>query len=153
MKKLLFLFLILPFSLMVSCNDDKELSPVDLTLTLSGVTESEDVFFTIAGEEVSIDGITAKSIDGKNSALSNITFYLNGVPFIGTPGNPFLGTFSTEGFEAGIYYLSLRGNLLQEGASIQIFTAEYPIKIVENQEDLPENAPEIGTYTHTIRIF
>lgn len=152
MKKLLYLFLLLPFSLLISCNDDKDLSPVDLTLTLSGVTESDDVFMTVAGEEVSIDGITAKPIGGKNSALSNITFYLNGIPLIGTPGNPFTGTFSTEGFEAGTYYISISGNLLQEGAPIQIFTAEYPIKIVESQEDLPENAPEIGTYSHTIRI-
>lgn len=152
MKKLLYLFFLLPFSLLISCNDDKDISPVDLTLTLSGVTESEDVFFTVVGEEVSIEGITAKSIDGKNSALSNITFYLNGMPLIGSPGNPFQGTFSTEGFEAGTYYISLTGNLLQEGASIQIFTAEYPIKIVESQEDLPENAPEIGTFSQTIRM-
>ena len=152
MKKLLFLFFLLPFSLLISCDNDKDLSPVDLTLTLSGVTESDDVFFTIAGEEVTIEGLTAKSINGKNSALSNITFYLNGVPLIGYPGNPFQGTFSTEGLEAGTYYLSMSGNLLQEGASIQIFTAEYAIKIVENEEDLPDNTPEIGTYSQTIRI-
>lgn len=152
MKKLLYLLLLMPFSLLISCNDEKDFSPVDLTLTLSGVTVSDDVFITVTGEEITIDGITAKSIDGKNSALANITFYLNGAPLIGTPGNPFSGTFSTEGFEAGTYYISLTGNLLQEDAPIQIFTAEYPIKIVENQEDLPENTPEIGTYTHTIRI-
>ena len=152
MKKLLYLFFLLPFSLLISCNDDKDISPVDLTLTLSGVTESDNVFFTVAGEEVTIEGMTAKSIDGKNSALSNIIFYLDGRPLIGTPANPFYGTFSTEGFEAGTYYLSLTGNLLQEGAPIQIFTAEYPIKVVENQEDLPEDAQEIGTYTQTIRI-
>lgn len=152
MKKLLFLFFLLPFSLLISCDDDKDLSPVDLTLTLSGVTESDDVFITVVGEEVTIEGITAKSINGKNSALSNITFYLNGVPLIGYLGNPFQGTFSTEGLEAGTYYLSMSGNLLQEGASIQIFTAEYAIKIVENEEDLPDNIPEIGTYSQTIRI-
>ena len=152
MKKLIYLFFLLPFSLLISCNDDKDISPVDITLTLSGVTESEDVFFTVAGEEVSIEGITAKSIDGKNSALSNVIFYLNGMPLIGSPANPFQGTFSTEGFEAGTYYISMTGNLLQEGASIQIFTVEFPIKIVESQEDLPENAPEIGTYSQTIRM-
>ncbi|MCH5240165.1 MAG: hypothetical protein J1F38_08070 [Muribaculaceae bacterium] len=152
MKKLLYLFLVLPFSLLISCNDDKDFSPVDIMLTLSGVTESDGDFMTVAGEEVSIDGIGAKSIDGKNSALTNITFYLNGAPLIGTPGNPFQGTFSTEGFKAGTYYLSFTGNLLQEGAPIQIFTVDYPIIIFENQEDLPENAPEIGTYTHIITI-
>lgn len=152
MKKLFYLFFLLPFSLLISCNNNDDLSPVDLTLTLSGVTESNDFFITVAGEEVTIEGITAKSIDGKNSAVSNITFYLNGVPLIGTPVNPFRGTFSTEGFEAGTYFISVSGNLLQEGASIQIFTIEYPIKIVESQEYLPENSPEIGTYSQTIRI-
>ena len=152
MKKLLYLFLVLPFSLLMSCNDDNDLSPLDLSLSLSGVTVLDDVFITVAGEEVSIDGLTAKSIDGKNTGLSNITFYLNGIPLVGTPGNPFQRTFSTEGLEAGTYYISIAGNLLQEGASIQIFSAEYPLEIVENQEDLPENAPKIGTYTQTIRV-
>lgn len=152
MKKLLYLFLVLPFSLLISCNDDKDFSPVDLTITLSGVTESDDVFITVAGEEVTIEGLTAKAIDGKNTALSNITFYLNGRPLIGTPANPFLGTISTEGFEPGTYSISLTGNLLQEGAPIKIFTAEYPLTIVEAQEDLPDGAPEIGTYTQTFRI-
>lgn len=152
MKKLFYLFLLLPFSLLISCSDDKDFSPVDLTLTLSGVTESEDVFTTVIGEEVTIEGVTAKAIDGKNSGVANVTFYLNGVPLIGTPGNPFLGTFTTEGLEAGTYYISMTGNLLQEGAEIKIFAVDYPINIVESWDELPENTPEIGSYSQTVRI-
>lgn len=151
MKKLFYLFLLLPFTLMVSCSKD-EFSPVDMNLTLSGVTQSNDSFYTVAGEDVTIDNVTVKSIDGKNSGVTNLIFYFDGVPLIGTPGNPFMGTFSTENIPAGTYTIGVTGNLLQVDSSIKDFIVEYPLTIVEKSEDLPSGAPEIGTYTQTIRI-
>lgn len=137
--------------MMVSCSKD-EFSPVDMTLTLSGVTQSNDNFYTVVGEDVSIDNLTVKSIDGKNAGVANVTYYLNGVPMIGTPGNPFLGTFSTENLEPGTYVINITGNLLEVDSSIKIFTVDYPLTIVAASEDLPTDAPEIGTYSKTIRI-
>ena len=141
----------LPF-LLAACSDDKNFSPVEMTLTLDGVTQVNDNFYTVAGEDVSIESLTVKALDGKNTALANTFFYLNGTPLLGGPGNPFSGTFSTEGLEAGTYEIGITGNLLQEGVAIQNFIASYSLVIVESDEDLPENAPEIGTYSQSIQV-
>ena len=152
MKKLYYLLLLLPFSLLLSCSDDKDFSPVDMTLTLDGVTLVNDNFYTIAGEKVSIENLSVKSIDGKNSAVTNVLFTLNGVPLNGVPGNPFVATIPTENLAAGTYSLEISGNLIQVDSSIKIFAVSYPLTIVENEESLPTDAPEIGSYSQTIRL-
>ena len=152
MKKLFYLLFLLPVALLMSCNDDKDFSPVDMTLSLTGVTEYNGTFYAIQGEDVTIDNLSVKAADGKNTDVANVTFYFDGIPLIGTPVNPFLGTFSTENIPAGTYSLSIDGNLLQVDSSIKVFAVNFPVTIVETAEDLPDGAPEIGTYSQTIRI-
>ena len=152
MKKLFYLFLLLPFSLLMSCSDDKDFSPVDMTLTLSGVTQSNDVFYTVSGEDITVENLTVKAIDGRNTLLQNVTIYFDGIPLIGTPGNPFTGTLSTENIPAGKYSIGISGNILQEDASLKIFAVTYPLTIVSDSEALPTDSPELGTYSQTIRI-
>lgn len=152
MKKLSYLLLLLPLSFLFSCSNDKDFSPVDLTLTLSGVTMSNDNFYTVAGETVTIDNLEAKAIDGTNSGVSNLVFYLNGVPLVGQPGNPFNGEINTENLPAGTYTLGVTGYMLQEGASLMDFASSYSLTIVSSEDDLPADAPEIGTYSTTVRF-
>ena len=152
MKKLFYLFLLLPFSLMVSCSDDKDFSPVDMTITLSGVTQANDNFYTVSGDDVTIENLTVKAIDNKNTILQNVIFYFNGIPLVGNPVNPFRGTFSTEGIPAGTYSIDVTGNLLQEDASIKIFAVSYNITIVDDEENLPAGVPDFGSYSQTVRI-
>lgn len=150
MKKLFYLFL-LPLAVLMSCNDDK-ISPVDLTVTLSGVSLSDGSFYTVAGENVTIDGVAAKSVDGKASEVANMVFDLSGIPLIGQPGNPFMGTFTTEDLKPGTYSLGLTGNLLQVDASIQVFAVSFPLVIVESADQLPADAQVLGTYSQTVRL-
>ena len=152
MKKLFYLLLLLPFSMFLSCDKDEGFSPADLTITLSGVTQSNNIFYTIAGENVSIDNLSIKALDGKATDLANVQFYLNGSPIVPTPGYDNL-VFSTENFPEGAYFINITGNLLQEGTSIMIFTASYELKIVDNPDNIPADAPEIGTYSQTLRVI
>ena len=152
MKKFYYLLLLLPFSLLMSCNDDKDFSPVDMTLTLDGVTTSGDVFYTVAGENVSIENLSVKAVGNKNTTITNVTFSFNGIPLIGVPGDPFMGTFSTENLPAGTYAINVTGNLLQVDSPIKVFAVNYPITIVKDEEDLPSGAPEIGSHSQTITI-
>lgn len=137
--------------MLVGCSDDDNLSPVDVTITMSGVTQSNDNFYAIAGDEVSCSNILAKAVDGKNTTVANMTFYLNGMPIPYTPYDPFF-TLSTEGMEPGTYTISFAGNLLQEDTSIKVFSGAYTLTLVENAENLPEGAPEIGDYSISFRI-
>ena len=153
MKKLFYLLFLLPLTVLMSCkDDDKDFSPVDMTITLSGVTVDNGEFYTVAGEKVTIDRLDVKSIDGKNTGLANVVFDLNGAPIFNYPGSGNLGEFSTENFPAGKYSLGITGNLLQVDSSIKIFAISYPLTVVESAEDLPEGAPELGTYSFTYKI-
>lgn len=152
MKKLFYLFLLLPFSLLMSCNDDKDFSPVDMTMTLSGVTQVNGNFYTVAGENVSIDNLSVKAIDGKNTSLANTMFSLNGAPLFGEIGSESIASFSTENLTPGTYEIQVTGNLLQVDSSIKIYAVVYNLTVVESVEDLPADAPAIGTYSQTIKI-
>lgn len=152
MKKFYYLLLLLPFSLLMSCDDDKDFVPVDMTLTLDGVTVLNDSFYTVSGEDITIENLAVKTLGNKNSDVTNVTFSFNGIPLIGDPMNPFRGTFSTEGIPAGNYSLNVTGNLLQVDQSIKIFAVNYPITIVDSEENLPSGAPELGSYSQTITI-
>ena len=150
MKKLFYLLYLLPLSLLFSCDSDKDFSPVDMTLTLSGVTLYNQNFYSIAGDDVTIQSLTTKAQDGKNSAVSNVVFYLDGMPLWGLPGNPFDGIISSEDLPAGNHTLDVTGTLLEEGSSIMTFAASYNLIVVDNSGDIPSGAPEIGTYSSVI---
>ncbi|MCH5227294.1 MAG: hypothetical protein J1F16_05695 [Muribaculaceae bacterium] len=152
MKKFYYLFLALPFALLMSCNDDKNFSPVDMTLTLSGVTMVDNTFYTVADDIVTVNNLSVKAVDGKNTALNNIVFLLGNVPLPPTPGSTIISGFSTEDFPAGVYSLGITGTLLQVDSPVKTFAVSYPLVIVESQDDLPDGAPELGTYSVTIRI-
>lgn len=152
MKKLLYLLLLMPLPFLFSCSDDDDLAQVDMTLTLSGVSQSDNVFYTVAGENVTIENLTVKSLNGNAATVANVIFYFNGVPLIGNPGNPFTGTFSTEGLESGTYTFSMAGQVLEVDKTITDFTYSTPIVIVESEEDLPEGAQTLGTYSQTVRL-
>ena len=152
MKKFFYLLLLLPFSMLMSCDDDKDFSPVDMTLTLDGVTYYNNSFYTISGDDVTIENLSAKALGDKNTEIANVTFYFDGIPLIGEPGNPFRGTFSTENIPAGNYTINVAGNLLQVDSSIKIFSVNYPLTIVASEDELPAGAPEIGSYSQTVTI-
>ena len=150
MKKLFYLFLLLPISLLVSCNDDKDITPADITMTLTGVTEVSNKFYTISGSEITVDNIEAKSIGTKPTLLQNITIFLVGIPLMNFPS--FDNTFSTERIPVGNHSIDITAYFIQEGASLQTVLISYPLVIVESPEDLPAEAPELGTYSLSIRV-
>ena len=151
MKKLFYTLILLPLSILMSCQDDN-ISPVDMTLTLSGVSVSNNKFYTVAGENVTIDNLTVKAVDGKNTNLANVVFDLNGTLILRNPADENFGSFSTESFADGTYSLNVSGNLLQVDYSIHIFDVTYPLTVVESAEDLPTDAVDLGTYSMTLRI-
>lgn len=154
MKKLFYLLFLLPIAMFSSCSNDDELANVDLTLTLDGVTQTEEngIFYTVEGNDITIEGVDVKSLSGKDAILVNVIYYFQGYPLIGNPANPFLGTFSTEDLEPGTYNLSLRAEVLEVDKSITSIATNYPIVVVKSSEDLPANAPEIGSYSVTLRL-
>lgn len=156
MKKIFYLFYFLPVLFLGSCESDKDLPAVDLTLTIDGVTVDDGSFYTLEGTEAIIDNIGVKSLNSKNNAgITNVIFYFNGVPLQGEFGSPFNydGKLPTADLPSGKYNLTLTGFLLEEDKSVATVEVNYPIVIVENEESLPAGSPEIGlnSITYTIQ--
>lgn len=150
MKKLFYLLLLLPLAMFSSCSKD-ELAPFDMSLTLGGVTQDNGSFYVVSGENVQIGGLTVKPVGGKETAVANVMFYIDGMPIFGNPWNvtdPI--SFSTLNLPTGPHTIGVTGNLLQVDQSIQNFSANYSLVIVPTADDLPAGAPETGTYTQTI---
>ena len=152
MKKLLYFLFILPLAFFASCNSDDDLAQVDLTITLDGVTMLNGNFYTISGNDITIQDLTVEALNGKNAAITNVTFYFEGRPILGSGFYPSRGTFSTSGLTDGTYYLGLTGLALEVDKTVTTVSCSFPLTIVENKEDLPSEAPEIGSYSSTIRL-
>lgn len=152
MKKLLYLLLLVPLGMVTGCSKDDEVKPFDMTLTLSGVTQDNGNFYTVSGNDVTIESLEVKALDGTSTSVANVVYFLDGMPLVGVPGDFFDGTFSTAGLPVGQHTLGVTGNLLQVGASIQNFAATYTLNIVQSEEDLPSGAPAIGTYSQTFQV-
>lgn len=152
MKKLFYLCLVLPMALLASCSKD-EVAPFDMTLTMAGVTQVNNTFYTVAGNDVTIESLTVTPVGGKATTVNNVMFFLNNEPLFINPWNVDAPvSFSTEGLPAGTYTIGVTGNLLQVDASIQNFASNYTLVIVGSEEDLPDGAPAMGSYSQTINF-
>lgn len=178
MKKLFYLLLMLPFAFFASCNDDDDLPQVDLTLTLSGVTQYDNAFYAVQGDDVAtgtevataddesgadsgestesdnvitIDGLTATSLTNQNAAVSNVFFFLDGRGLVPAFDEPYYCKIPTANLEVGTHVINVTANVLQVDKSIANAALNYPLVVVASADDLPDGAPAIGTYSVTIR--
>lgn len=145
--------MLLPLSLMISCDDKEDLAPFDLTVTLSGVSQVDNTFYAVKGTSVTIDNLSVKAVGGKDTSLANVNFFVDGIPLFDGPWNlagPI--TFSTAALPTGTHSINVSGNLLQVDQPVSVFTANYTLVVVDNEEGLPEGAPELGTFSQTINF-
>lgn len=151
MKKLLYLLLLLPMSLFTSCDKDN-LASFDMTLTMGSVTEYDGTFYAVANENLTIESLTVNPVGGKNTILANVSFFIDGIPLTG--GYPWEVltpyTFSTATLAPGVHTIGITGDILQEDQSINNFAVTVPLVLVSGPEDLPSEAPDLGSYSHTI---
>lgn len=152
MKKLFYLLFLLPLAFFSSCSNDDDLAEVDITTTLSGVTEIGETFYTVVGDTISIDSISVSSLTDKAAAVTGVRYFFDGYPIFGTIEAPFNFKINTEGVQEGTHTLAIAATVLQVDKSITSVALNYPVKIVLSEEDLPQDAPEIGTYSVTARL-
>lgn len=153
MKKLLLFLFALPLLMFSACSDDDKLPSVNVEMTLSNVSKVGDTFYAVQGDEITVDGLSVKSLTNKGATVTNVIYRLrqgNEFAWI-TPSmdEPFNYSFSTEDLSVGTYSLVVNATILQVDKSITQGYFGYPLQIVEQ---LPEGAPELGTYTVTTTI-
>lgn len=143
MKKLLYLLLVLPFTMIFSsCSNDNDLPNVDITIAFDNAAVKDGSVYAVKENGLQITGITTKAVDSnKESALVNIDYFWNRLP---APGLTF-GSYPLElNFaemplvEKGANALDLNGKLLEVDKSIANFAVTIPIVVVDSEEDLPD---------------
>jgi hypothetical protein len=152
MKKLFYLLFVLPLAFFASCDDDDDMAQVDLTLTLNGVTLSEGDYYAVQGDTIKIDGVNVKSLTNQAATVTGVRYFFDGYPVFGSIEHPFNCSILTTGIDSGTHTLSLTATILQVDKSITSAAVNFPVKIVDNKESLPADAPEIGTYSQTVRL-
>lgn len=151
MKKYLYLLLLPMLALFAACSDDDDKLPnVDFTITMSNVAQSNNTFYAVKGDVVTIDQVAVKSLTSQNAAITGVRYFLSGVPLFGTMENPFSVDIPTESLEAGKYTINVTCTVLQVDKRIATAALNFPFVVVETADDLPDGAT-LGTNSLTVR--
>lgn len=143
MKKLLYLLLVLPFTMMISsCSSDNDLPNVDITMSFDNAVVKEGVVYVVADQTLSVTGLTTKAVDSnQQSAIVNVRYFWNGIPAPGLTWSGFpmeINMAEMPLVESGNNVLGLNATLLETNKSMSYCTLNIPIKTVAADTDLPD---------------
>ena len=142
MKKLLYLLLVIPFTMMVaSCSDDKDLPNVDITMSFDNAVVKDGIVYVEQDAVFSITGLTTKSVDSnQQSAIANVRYFWNGIPAPGLTWSNFpmeINIAEMPEPASGNNILGLNATLLETDKSMSYCSLSIPIKSVK-LEDMPD---------------
>ncbi|MDE7346961.1 MAG: hypothetical protein K2N48_09530 [Muribaculaceae bacterium] len=155
MKKLLYLLLVLPFTMMISsCSSDKDLPNVDITMSFDNAAVKDGKVYVLAEDVFSITGLTTKSVDSnQQSAIANVYYFWNGIPAPGLTWSNFpmeINMADMPLVENGANALGLKATILETDKSIAYAVFDIPVVAVENEESLPDGV-QLGECQFTLR--
>lgn len=152
MKKLLYLLLLLPLGLFSSCDDDNDMPDVTMNVSMSNVVQYDGITYVVAGDTIKVNSVTVKPVTGGNAAIAGgVTYiwdvYTNEMSVGYSPVAPYGIDVPTATVGVGNHLLDLRMAIVQVDKSVANAFISYPIKVVASADDIPDPAPEKGTYT------
>lgn len=142
MKKLLYLFLALPFAMMVaSCNNDDNLPNVTVTMDFGNAAVQDGTIYVAETDTLLINSIVTKPVDSNQTAtLANVRFYWNYVPTPYLSWSPLpleIPIAQMPLSESGNNLLQLDATLLETDKSIAYANIAIPVKVVASVDSLP----------------
>lgn len=153
MKKLFYLLmLVVPLGFMASCADDENLPDVDIAVTLDNASYYEGVVYVPQSENLEVEEITVRAIDGSPAALANLRYYWDGVFQPGLTFGVYPMALATEGMPDGRHSLALQCTVLEVNKSLAWADLYYPVVIISDETQLPAGAPMPGQVTLTSRL-
>ena len=139
MKRLLYLLLMLPLlGFITSCDDDKDLPQVSLSLNYEGGTEENGIIYVVQGDTLEITGLRAIPDEGTKAAtVTNVRYSFDGVPIGAYPVSPFEFSINTADLELGEHAIGVVATVLQVDKEVGFAVAQFPIKIVADDGQEP----------------
>ncbi|MCM1152532.1 MAG: hypothetical protein NC328_02615 [Muribaculum sp.] len=127
-----------------ACSDDNDLPDVNITVQMQEVSEYNGIIYVVQGKEFQVNSITVTSLNGKNSALTTVEYYMDHYLTAVTNVSPYTCTFNTNSLPVGNHLLQMRSNVLQVDKSLATVWLNYYVTVVASEKDLPEGAPALG---------
>lgn len=143
MKKVFYLLLILSLFI-VSCEDhDDDFPRVKISVGISGAKVIDRTIYVVQGDTLSIDSIGIEAVDHNKEVVIAATSYYWDRIYVGTSTlPPFEFSVDTGLLVTGRHLLQMRSSLLAVDYSPVVATLTYPVKIVEDEADIPSGDVE-----------
>ncbi|MCM1077225.1 MAG: hypothetical protein NC411_07695 [Bacteroides sp.] len=153
MKRLLYLLFVLPLlGLISSCDDDKNLPDVNLSIDYEGATAEDGTLYVVQGDTLNITALRAIPAEGTKAATIGVAAYFwDGIPQGRTAISPFPISIYTADMEVGQHYLGVDATILQVDKEVGFAITSFPIVIVADDTQQPGD-DQTGTITPETRI-
>ncbi|MDE6090194.1 MAG: hypothetical protein K2G41_05785 [Duncaniella sp.] len=156
MKRIFYLLLMLPLlGFMASCDDDKDLPQVTLSVDYTGGSEVDGVIQVTQGDTLNITALRAVPVEGTKAAtLGVVEYFFDGIPQGRTAISPYPISINTTDLELGKHYLGVNATVLQVDKEVGFAVAQFTINVVANENpDQPgEGGDQGGTINPETRI-
>ncbi len=140
MKKVFYLLLVLPL-LMVSCDDDHDddFPRVKMSIDISGAKVIDNTIYVVQGDTLSIDSISVVPVKHNQKVVIAATSYYWDRMYVGTATiPPFDYSVDTGLLMTGRHLLQMRSSLLAVDYPPVVAIMTYPVRIVEDEADIPD---------------
>lgn len=153
MKRFIYLLLMLPLlGLISSCDDDKDIPQVSLSIDYTGGTLEDGSIYVVQGDTLNITALRAVPAEGTKAAtLTNVTYFWDGIPQGRTFISPFPISINTAEMEVGQHTLGVNATVLQVDKEVGFAVTQFPIVIVASEADQPGEG-DGGTITPDTRM-
>lgn len=139
MKKVFYLLLFLPL-FMVSCDDnDDDFPKVKMSVEISGAKVVDRTIYVVQGDTLSIDSIGVVAVDHNREVVIAATSYYWDRMYVGTVAlSPFEFSIDSGLLMTGRHLLQMRSTLLAVDYSPVVAILTYPVRIVDDEADIPD---------------
>lgn len=144
MKKFYYyLLLALPMIMFASCDDDKNLPNVDVSITVDGGVSVDNVIYVVKGDTLKIESINVSNREeGKTAVITSASYYWDGLPAGISVTPPFGANFVTKNMSLGKHLLQIQSPVYAVDKSVGMLYMGYNVELVEDAADIPDGNQE-----------
>ncbi len=141
MKKIFGFMMLLPLLLTACSEDDNDFDfpDVKFDVHISGAKIVDGKIYVVRGDVLNIEGIEVAPVDANERVMiGSVSYYWDGM-FIGTNGlEPYSCSIDTKNTKPGKHLLQMKCSLFAVNYPIVNGYLSYPVKVVENEDDIPD---------------
>lgn len=132
-----YLLMMMPIMMLASCDDDKDLPPVSVTLDVSGVTIVDDEIYVVKSEGFQVDAVNLENRGDKKAVIGAASYFWDGWHVGTTAESPFAYQFVLEDTQDGVHLFQVECSIYAVDYAPAVAQVSYKINVVESVDDIP----------------